>query len=183
LKENNSFEAAERKSRLDSHFPDISHKIVRWVRLGNDLESGEQVPRQNQFSLSLSSLLKELFQELATYESNATVTTTADEDISLTSKPFIYLTQNEQCLPQYLASPTKIGDSKTCNCDVIVLSYIEKCQDEKPSDITYVFAKESTCTTGQNLLYFVAIERIRHYHYYIFLDDDVHLGFNSFSSQ
>jgi len=33
------------------------------------------------------------------------------------------------------------------------------------------------------LLYFVAIERIRHYHYYIFLDDDADLEFNSFSSQ
>ena len=46
-----------------------------------------------------------------------------------------------------------------------------------------MFAKESTWTTGRNLLYFVAIERIRHYHYYIFLDDDVDLGFNSYSSQ
>ena len=33
------------------------------------------------------------------------------------------------------------------------------------------------------MLYFAAIERIRQYHYYIFLDDDVDLGFNSFSSQ
>ena len=46
-----------------------------------------------------------------------------------------------------------------------------------------MFAKESTWTTGRNLLYFVAMERIRHYHYYIFLDDDVDLGFNSFSSE
>jgi len=82
-----------------------------------------------------------------------------------------------------LASSTRIGDSKTCNCDVIVLSYKEECQDEKPSHISYVFAKESTWTTGRNLLFFAAIERIRHYHYYIFLDDDVDLGFNSFSSQ
>ena len=66
---------------------------------------------------------------------------------------------------------------------MIVLSYKEECQDEKPSHISYVFAKESTWATGRNLLYFVAIERIRHYHYYIFLDDDVDLGFNSFSSQ
>lgn len=43
LKEYNNFEAGEGKSRLDLHFADISHKIVRWVRLGNDLESGEQV--------------------------------------------------------------------------------------------------------------------------------------------
>ena len=43
LKEYNNFEAGEGKSQLDSHFAHISHKIVRWVRLGNDLESGEQV--------------------------------------------------------------------------------------------------------------------------------------------
>ena len=82
-----------------------------------------------------------------------------------------------------MASSTRVGDSETCNCDVIVLSYKEECQDKKPSPISYVFAKESTWTTGRNLLYFVAIERIRHYHYYIFLDDDVDLGFNSFSSK
>ena len=43
LKEYNNFEAGEGESRLDSHFAHISHKIIRWLRLGNDLESGEQV--------------------------------------------------------------------------------------------------------------------------------------------
>jgi len=43
IKEYNNFEAGEGKSQLHSHFARISHKIVRWVRLGNDLESGEQV--------------------------------------------------------------------------------------------------------------------------------------------
>lgn len=43
IKEYNNFEAGEGKSQLDSHFAHISHKIVRWVRMGNDLESGEQV--------------------------------------------------------------------------------------------------------------------------------------------
>ena len=43
LKENNNFEAGKGKSQLDSHFAHISHKIVWWVRLGNGLESGEQV--------------------------------------------------------------------------------------------------------------------------------------------
>lgn len=38
-----SGEAGEGKSRLDSHFAHISHKIVRWVHTGNDFESGEQV--------------------------------------------------------------------------------------------------------------------------------------------
>ena len=82
-----------------------------------------------------------------------------------------------------MASSTRIGDSKTCKCDVIVLSYKVECKDEKPSHISYVFANNSTWTTGRNLLYFVAIERIRHYHYYIFLDDDVDLRFSPFSSQ
>ena len=116
-------------------------------------------------------------------ESNATLMTAAETSTSITSKPFIYLTQTEKCLPEYLASSTRIGDSKTCNCDVIVLSYKEECQHEKQSHISYVFAKESTWATGRNLLYFVAIERLRHYHFYIFLDDDVDLGFNSFSTQ
>jgi len=113
-------------------------------------------------------------------ESNAT---TGEAVTLITAKPFIYLVQTEQCLPQHLASSTMIGDSETCNCDAVVLSYKEECQDEKPAHISYVFAKESTWTTGRNLLYFVAIERIRHYHYYVFLDDDVDLGLNSFSSQ
>lgn len=43
LKEYNFFEAGEGKSQLDSHFAHISHKIVRWVRLGKEIESGEQV--------------------------------------------------------------------------------------------------------------------------------------------
>jgi len=116
-------------------------------------------------------------------ESNTTVTTTAEKSTSITSKPFIYLAQTEKCLPEYLLSSTRIGDSKTCNCDVIILSYKEKCKDEKPSHISYVLVKESTWSTGRNLLYFVAIERLRHYHYYIFIDDDVDLGFNSFSSE
>ena len=108
---------------------------------------------------------------------------TAKTSTSIASKPFIYLTQTEQCLPQYLASSTRIGDSKASYCDVIVLSYKQECLNGTLSHISYVFAKESTWATVRNLLYFVAIERIRHYHYYIFVDDDVDLRFNSFRTQ
>lgn len=38
----NFIPSSEGKSQLDSHFAHISHKIVPWVRLGNDLESGQQ---------------------------------------------------------------------------------------------------------------------------------------------
>ena len=43
LVEYNSFEAGEGKTVLDTHFAHISHKIIRWVRVGNNLESGEQL--------------------------------------------------------------------------------------------------------------------------------------------
>ena len=44
LKESNNFEASAGKSQLDSLFAHVSHKLsVAWVRMGNDLESGEQV--------------------------------------------------------------------------------------------------------------------------------------------
>ena len=39
----NNFEAGEGKTVLDTHFAHVSHKLVRWVRIGNDLESGEQL--------------------------------------------------------------------------------------------------------------------------------------------
>lgn len=43
LVEYNNFEAGEGKTILDTHFTHVSHKIVHWVRVGNDLESGEQL--------------------------------------------------------------------------------------------------------------------------------------------
>ena len=44
LVEYNNFEAGEGKSQLDTHFAHTSHKIVRWVRVGNNLlETGQQL--------------------------------------------------------------------------------------------------------------------------------------------
>lgn len=43
LLEYNNFEAGEGKTVLDTHFAHVSHKIVRWVRVGNNLDSGEQL--------------------------------------------------------------------------------------------------------------------------------------------
>ena len=36
-------EAEEGKTALDTHFAHLSHKIVRYLRLGNDLETGEEL--------------------------------------------------------------------------------------------------------------------------------------------
>lgn len=43
LMEYNKFEAGEGKTVLDTHFAHVSHKIVRWVHVGNDLDTGEQL--------------------------------------------------------------------------------------------------------------------------------------------
>ena len=92
-----------------------------------------------------------------------------------TSKPFIYLTQTEKCLPQNL---NEIGD-ETCNCDVIVLSYRTVCQGDNRTHISYIFVGEGSWNVGRNILYSIARVRLPGYHYYIFLDDDVDLRFNS----
>ena len=43
LAEYNFFEAGEGKSVLDTHFAHISHTITRWVKVGNDIETGQQL--------------------------------------------------------------------------------------------------------------------------------------------
>ena len=112
------------------------------------------------------------------------VTATATEKPTNNSLPkvFVYLIQTEQCLPSNFASPSEIGDPVTCKCDVIVLSYRTKCQGQKPPHIIYLFYPNTGWGTGRNVLYFAAITRSPKYHYYIFMDDDVVLHFNSFAS-
>ena len=39
------------KTALDTHFAHISHKIVRYVRLGNDLETGDELGQLVQVNL------------------------------------------------------------------------------------------------------------------------------------
>lgn len=93
-----------------------------------------------------------------------------------TLKPFIYLTQTEQCLPSNLSAA--IGDNDTCNCDVIVLSFKAKCTEATPSHVTYLFEPRSTWGSGRNALYFNAMGRTSGYHYYIFIDDDITFSFS-----
>ena len=95
-----------------------------------------------------------------------------------TSKPFIYLTQTEQCLPPNLASSSQIGDPETCNCDVIVLSYRVKCQEESRSHVSYLFDPNTHFASGRNVLFFAAMDRRSGYHYYILLDDDTIINHN-----
>ncbi|KAL9979861.1 hypothetical protein ACROYT_G017584 [Oculina patagonica] len=113
-----------------------------------------------------------------------TTTRTPNESTQFsTPKQFIYLTQTEQCLPQILNSSKTIGDEKTCNCDVIVLSYRKECREGKRPHISYIFTGGVSWNLGRNILYFVARKITPGYNYYIFLDDDVELQFNSFTPQ
>ena len=91
-------------------------------------------------------------------------------------RPFIYLTQTEQCLPLNLVD--SIGDNYACNCDVIVLSYKAECKELTPSHVTYVYEPQSTWGSGRSTLYVCALNRAASYHYYVFLDDDITLKFN-----
>ena len=100
---------------------------------------------------------------------------------SITQKPFIYLTQTEQCLRRNLASSSEIGDPDTCNCDVIVLSYRVECQDNNQPHITYLFDPNTLFASGRNVLFFAALDRTPGYHYYIFMDDDIILKYNEFT--
>ena len=100
---------------------------------------------------------------------------------SLTQKPFIYLTETEQCLPRNLASSSQIGDPETCNCDVIVLSFRAKCQENNQSHITYLFDPNTLFASGRNVHFFAALDRRPGYHYYIFINDDTKLMFNEFT--
>ena len=98
-----------------------------------------------------------------------------------TQKPFIYLTETEQCLPRNLSSSSQIGDPETCNCDVIVLSFLAKCQENNQSHITYLFDPNTLFASGRNVLFFAALDRRPGYHYYIFLNDDTYLEYNEFT--
>ena len=98
-----------------------------------------------------------------------------------TRKPFVYLTETEQCLPPYLASSSQIGDPQTCNCDVIVLSFRAKCQENTQSHVSYLFDPNTLFASGRNVLFFAAMDRRPRYHYYIFLNDDTVLEYNKFT--
>ena len=114
--------------------------------------------------------------ELSDYNS-----TLHDYTTQTIQKPFVYLTETEQCLPPNLASSSQIGDPDTCNCDVIVLSFRAKCHDNNQSHITYLFDPNTLFASGRNVLFFAALDRRPGYHYYIFVNDDTILKYNEFT--
>ena len=93
---------------------------------------------------------------------------------------FLYLVQTESCLPDKLL--TSIGNASNGQCDILVLSYKQECPKilTASHNIEYILNSSTTWTTGRNLLYDIAMRRIRseRYLYYIFMDDDIELQYH-----
>ena len=92
-----------------------------------------------------------------------------------TLSQILYLTQTEKCLPDFLKDPELIGDTTACQCDVLVLSFKEECNDISLPHVKYIFKPSTTWSTGRNALYETAKASDKFYFYYIFMDDDVNL--------
>ena len=89
------------------------------------------------------------------------------------TKSFLYLIQTESCLPKFLLSSDVLGDMTQCRCDILVLSFADKCEGDMIPHVKYLFNSSTTWTTGRNMLYNSVMKRQEKYLYYIFIDDDV----------
>ena len=91
----------------------------------------------------------------------------------LKSTKFLYSLQTESCLPAYLNTYDIIGNSTACQCDVLVLSFRQECNEIPPAHVEYIFATGTSWNVGRNQLFETAKRRSKKYLYYIFMDDDV----------
>ena len=64
-----------------------------------------------------------------------------------------------------------------------MLSYRTAFQEDNRTHISYIFVGEGSWNLGRNILYSIARERLPGYRYYIFLDDDADIRFNSLTPQ
>lgn len=96
---------------------------------------------------------------------------------NFSNKKFAYLVQTESCLNDYLLSSEVLGDATTCRCDVLVLSFKNRCEHTSLPHVHYMFDPSTTWSTGRNLLYRTIVSQASSYIYYTFLDDDVILRF------
>lgn len=88
----------------------------------------------------------------------------------------MYLVQTEGCITLYLQT-VLVEEKEACDCDVMVLSFEEKCEDIPPgANIEYLY-QSLTWSKGRNLLYSTAKAQQVRYLYYIFLDDDIILDY------
>ena len=88
---------------------------------------------------------------------------------------FFYLTMTENCLPNHLASSRAFANATACDCEVMVLSFKQPCNDASLQHIKYIFNSSTSWAAGRNLLYKLAMQKEKKFLYYIFVDDDVDL--------
>lgn len=98
-------------------------------------------------------------------------------------KAITYLVQAESCLSEHFSSFIKLESST--RRDVIVLSWWKQCLDSSRnlSGVVYVDGKNTSWSTGRNILYRLALKRNRNYLYYVFLDEDIEFSFTANISQ
>lgn len=95
------------------------------------------------------------------------------------NRTFLYLVQGPSCLPEHLKGERQIGCGSTCNCDILMLGYKQKCLQPRPKHVEYIHKAGTTWSTGRNYLYEYALNRTTKYLYYIFMDEDITLQPNS----
>ena len=88
---------------------------------------------------------------------------------------FLYMTMTENCLPNHLASSRAFANATACDCEVMVLSFKQPCNDASLQHIKYIFNSSTSWAAGRNLLYKLAMQKEKKFLYYIFVDDDVDL--------
>ena len=89
---------------------------------------------------------------------------------------FVYLVQTDNCLPSKLQHDDFLGNSSSCRCDVLVLSFKEECKENHLMHVQYFFSTNTSWTEGRNFLYQRIKTRKHQYLYYIFMDDDIELS-------
>ncbi|XP_022791654.1 uncharacterized protein LOC111330920 [Stylophora pistillata] len=91
----------------------------------------------------------------------------------------IYLVQAQSCLTEHYTSFIKL-ESRTRR-DVLVLSWGKRCHDLSTnlSSVVYIHGKNTSWSSGRNLLYHMALQRNKGYLYYVFLDEDIEFIFTS----
>ena len=86
---------------------------------------------------------------------------------------FLYLLQTESCIPHHLRLAEAIGNTISCRCEVIVLSFKKACNETTLAHVKYLYGPSSSWNVGRNLLFLTAMKRNKKYLYYIFMDDDI----------
>ncbi|KAK3743399.1 hypothetical protein QZH41_002299 [Actinostola sp. cb2023] len=92
-------------------------------------------------------------------------------------KKFVYHVQTKKCLPRRLLHKDYLGYPSLCQCDVLVFSYKEACNDNEFEHVEYLHGENASWAAGRNILYRRSQARNHQYLYYIFLDDDIEFGF------